>query len=1005
MEKIEKKSLRDLIVNPFYLFHLIDLYKTAYDLPKSKADLLDDLISRRFEWDTNHFQPMPLADKKILIFGMLERLALGMGMLGRNYLADDEFQMIISDEGQRNNLKCGTVWKKEQQETTQWQFEHNNFQEFLAARALARFPLEIVQNIVAIEPAYQKIIPSWANTLSFVFSLPTQPDITAWLRTLPPEIIVNCELDKIPLENRTAIFKSVFKQYRDKQIWIDRDLYQYPKLAKFGESVKSVDFLLEEGNAATHYTVKINAIQLLKHMSMNSAQKTQAAKFLYNNAINLSESLVSHAALIAIADLNLYEKRQMSDLIQALRGSENDRIRSGLYYLLHNSAYLNENIDVFLEGIEYVRYKPGRSYEESRLGDENYHLQKGLEKATAPYAVCKILDYFIAHTSDAHDYTLIGVVSHLAANVAEAYADMPELFEKAKTLLSTMVKLGYEGEPQQFLAFFNKTNTRKKAFQELLPISEDRLGVLATLADETCLEMMIDKYRNNELSADDVWRFQNGLAFWNNPLFLPFNQKINDASNYQFILPAREDFQGKRENYRQNEWNLLFDLNQFLVKIEEVYKAQSKTQLTLSEIETIENIELHKFPIPTYSEHTVYTIRDLISQSANQSLSLEEIQEKLKNDWDWISICKIYDWLCKDTEKKTRLTQPQTQRINQWCQTKLSTVNFKTALIILDNGGRQTSWNALFLQFFLIRLDLNYPKSTLLDMLSFDWDWRAAGMPNGFEYLEKRLAFGEIKKRIFENMEQNITNPYSAENYLHFCKKHNLPEIVPFALKITLENNEPNSGLRYLALETFLAVSKSLNDLETMLPNIKDDFKWKVIEKIIESKEHSRSIHSYLHDILEHGDPNDQINAAANLVLLQDMQGLGYYAEWIEKNKKYSDDMFAKSPLRSLLDYTALSVLMELLNFSYKEQIQQDNFSRLDQAVLSALTNLALQSENKFIAIKAEVETFVRTYTGKYEHVNFLNSFLDGLDKQFITMKSAPADIKKVVEKLEQLKI
>ncbi|MCK5242519.1 hypothetical protein KAR34_08715, partial [bacterium] len=948
--KISEAKVTDLLINPFYLVNLIVQYQNNSDLPKTKSGILYHLISWRFQWDVTHFRTtVELKDKKKEIFVMLGRIALGLEMLGRNYMTDDEFQEIVPDDTKRNILKSGTIWKKNEDSGIQWQFEHNNFQEYLAAKNLVSQPLEIIKKMVSFGPNYQRIIPSWLNTLSFIFSIAEQPELITWLQSLAPNILVNFEHDKIPLEKRIQIFKTVFNQYKDKQIWIDRDLYSYSDLAKFGQSPGAIDFLLDEVDKAAYYTTRSNAIKLIEHMKIDSAQRQRAIELLYVYAIDQNEhQVVRHNALIALSVLRVAENAKVDGIVNELRNSDNDWIRSGLYYLLHNSEYLDENIDVFLEGIKYVRYEPHRRAGEGRLGDEDYHLLKGIEKAKTPQAVNKILFYFSEHPADAHDHNLNELLSSIALNAAEAFKKMPELLETARKLFAVLVKQGYKAEPQQFIIFFNKTNTRYETFREMLPIEINNLNILSTLADQTCLDLIIEKYEAKELTDEDIWRFQNALAFWNNTLFLPFNQRLNEISNNKFALPTREERLHGREKHYQREFNMLFNIDLFFEEVKNVFREQNKTELTGEDIENI--TKQYWSDIPPYSELVVYEIRSLLAQKINQPVTFETISQAIKQTWEYYSLNEIYIRLLNDRKRELMLSPEQVDRINQWCQEKLKKIDFKTAVIMTPDGKMQTSWDAIFLRYYLIRLNLDYPKNILLDMLAFEWI--EEDMPVGIKYLEGRLSNTEIKERIFGDLENGVNNNYVFENYIDYCKRNRLHEIAPFALNVIVGNSGPNSRVRHLALDALVEVEADLSALESELPKIIDDFKWVVIERIIELKKNNADLLKILGYMMKNNNEQEKLKAASYLALLQDMDGFKYYVEWIIKHKEYSERMFGKSPLQSLTNYESLPLLLELLELSYMEDIQQDEFDRLDHAVLHALTTLALQSEEQFI--KAE---------------------------------------------------
>ena len=138
------KQLHTLLRVPFYLVSLVTLFLTnQYRLPENKAGIFEHLLNDRIKLDSSHFRTtIELNENRKTIRETLERLALGMEMLGRNYITDEEYEKLVPDESLRSLIKHCTVWRKNEGTTTTWQFEHNNFQEYLAAKALSKKPLQ-----------------------------------------------------------------------------------------------------------------------------------------------------------------------------------------------------------------------------------------------------------------------------------------------------------------------------------------------------------------------------------------------------------------------------------------------------------------------------------------------------------------------------------------------------------------------------------------------------------------------------------------------------------------------------------------------------------------------------------------------------------------------------------------------------------------------------------------------------------------------------------------------
>ena len=283
-EEINRILLQPLLKIPFYLVRLVDFFEVNNNLPDSKALIFEDLLSSRIRFDEDHFRTtIELNEYRDKIVRALEYVALGMEVLGRNYILGDELKRLLPARTLRDLIKHCTTWKTEDEGVT-WQFEHNNIQEYLAARILSRQSLDIIKDFVSFQPEYKKIIPSWVNTLSFLLSISEDSELLDWILENQPEIAIKFEPDKIEDSYKIKIFKDVFNYYKRRQIWIDRDKFRYDEIGRFGQLDEIIKFLLTEIEAAKHLTTLGNAIQILGTMRLPHSFKGRTSDLLIKAA-------------------------------------------------------------------------------------------------------------------------------------------------------------------------------------------------------------------------------------------------------------------------------------------------------------------------------------------------------------------------------------------------------------------------------------------------------------------------------------------------------------------------------------------------------------------------------------------------------------------------------------------------------------------------------------------------------------------------------------------------
>lgn len=995
-EQIEASQLYDLLKIPFYLIQLVRLFEAGGALPRTKAELFERLLRHRIDFDVEHYRTtVDLRDKRHVVTQTLERLALGMESLGRNYISDEEFSELIPGDAERELVRlCTLLVRGEREGAVTWQFEHNNFQEYLAASVLARQHFERIKGFISFEPDHKKIIPSWVNTLSFLVSILDRrsslfASLVDWIMEVEPEVAVKFEPDKFDALTRNTLFETIFNHYKEKRVVVDRDKFQYRELARFGQSDKTVEFLLDEIERPAHTASLASAIRLLGYCRLPYGKRRRAADLLVGRATGTDgDEHIQYNALVTLANLELFNEDVLDGIIPVLRQSHSDWVRAGLYYLLNESSKVDEYVDIYLEGLAYV---PGMG----RLGDESWHLTEGLKKMTSPQALKKIIGHFKGHVGDWERSSLEKVLRSVVEKCADAHASDGSIYYDILVALTTLVGGHHDEEKNLIVDFFDRTGTRFRAFREVFGLRKKAgnvMPVLAALADEDCLTFFAEQYMDRELTNDDVREFQNALGWQNRALYMPFNELVTRLAGDRFALPPARDYAGERRERHKRDFNLLFDRDAFVSEMRRLFGRLNGEAATEEDIfklyrERYEDNDLSGLAIQTVNE---------LAKARGGSVSLSEAEAVLLENWESFSISRIYQYLANDDAQNPELvlTSEQRERVSAWCYLHVREVDFRKAITTNPDGTFSVSRYATYLWYFMQKLGLDYPKDVLLDMLSFEGF--VTHSAQGIEYLEQRLDKADMIERVLENLREGITNSYVLKNHFEFCKRQGLEECRPFALKEIAKGTD--SFDRQVALDTVLSFPEAQEYLEELLPSVEGAFKWQVIDYLV--KEGSRQCFDLLKDILEQGDEGERLRASEYLIGMQDMEGLRHYVSHIKTNHTYPIGPRESSPLSALRTTESIPLLLELLELSYHSDFQQHQFYRLDGAVMGALTNIALVSEQNYRDVRDAVSDFIEARRSADERVNYLYQFLDNLERMFYTNKSQDVSLQQVLSNL-----
>jgi hypothetical protein len=1003
IEQIADNQLYDLLKSPFYLTRLAELFRENGFLPKTKAQTFEQLIHQSFNLDAEKFRTTnELAEKCEEIIETLERLALAMETLGRNYISSKEYRRVVPDTSSRTLIRYCSLWHKQGTDEVAWQFDHNNFQEYLAARLLARQPLAVIKDFISFEPDYPKIIPSWTNTLSFLLSIldsdgATFPGLIEWVQQIDPEIILQAEPDKIPTSVRESYLKQIFEDYKRKGIAINYEKFSFRQLARFGQSDNIVRYLMDQAEAADGAATLVNALSLLRYVRVPLDQRERASRLFERYATDTAQDgYVCYLAFLALTDHGFNSRELIDRVVSAARSSTDDQVRHGLYYMILNSKCLDDNIDVFLEGIEHAGGVDPTG--------GSITLGEGLDQAQNPSAVKLILAHIKSRPGLWSRRTFLE--DHLPIVVKKAAAAHPidpAVFPAIMNVLYALSLSYHRKEAEAVTQFFELTKTRFTAFKQVLLDREncqrnqrDWFDLLAILADEEGLDVFAYLYSKEAVSERDVWAFQNSLGYIRGePIFGAFNSLINKLSNNQFVLLLSRDRNAEAKEMSRLNFKLLFDKQALKEAVVLIFHTEQANELRIERLDEIfgEGYERgHKYS--TMALQSLHEIAKTSKAPVRKDIAIKCIDDH----WEPFSIAKICQYMENDPE--IVLTPEQRDRVTSWCDANLRKVDFRTAIVTNPDGSWSYSSIGNMLWFFQRRLDLQYPDDVMLDMLSYEVFGESKS--KGIEYFEEQLDSAAMAGRILENLEAGIDNFYILKNHLNYCRRHNLADVIPFALRELVSPRSDSSG-RQAALETVTAFPDAVTNLEEVLPQITDGFRWAVIDQLSGRK--SAVCIEVLRNIMAQGNEGERLRAAICLIEEeQDLDSLRYYVEHVERTKQYPGRLTEKSPLRTLQSLAAFPLVLRLLRLSLDPAIiVADQFNFLYNAVLDSINRIALASRENFEVIKEGLKAFIAENTTQNPNVKSLYSQLDRLERSYYTNLAQKVTVDDVLAKLNAL--
>lgn len=1000
---LRNTQLTKLINNPFYLSILINVYKEKSSLPDSKIGIVREFIDLTIDKDEVRLDKVDLRSNypREELKHDLKYISLIMETYQRNYLKPEELNTIQPDPKKRSVfLNLSLVRKSQIEMNDVYQFQHNNFQEYLAAEALSEQNQETIKQLVSTDPSKGKIIASWVNTLSFMFSLldpkgDVNKQLLKWIIEIEPELLVQFERGRISSEMEVEIFKLIYDNYKEKNLRIDTNKFRIRDLARFGDSPEIISFLLDDiENGKVDETIH-TAINLIRFMKLDADSKTRACECLVDKATSsIKNESITNIALIAITELKLYNDEVLGELVSKLEDSKNDWIRYGLYYLISEANKVDEFIDLFLDGMNFTTTEMRRMDSVSRLADESWWLKIGLNKAKSVDSMKKIIKHYSDNPDHFRSPYFEKILKTIINNIISM--DEAEVFDEMLDLVITFSKEYDVEDLKKIMPYFDQSNLLLRAFKEIYNKKEidQRFNMLALIANEKCFEYFIQKYHRGEISSEqlDVFRWNLGTEYLD-----LFYTKLKEVTGKTFPKLKNSDYNKELSDRRKLDIELVFDQDKFISEIKKIYQKE--------EMKTFTNEDLLRVKSNRWDDHyySDIVLRTLQEMTWDKSLTFEKSEKIILNtNWGNFIVETIHRYLKNYNE--FNLTIRQIHWIKEFCESKVKIFSFKDVLETTSTTSfriRDGARNAEQLWYFLRKYDLEYPENVLLDMLSFDYIEINSFV--GIGYLEDFLEHDKIVERVKHNLKEGIENQFVFKNHIRFCIKYDIYEGLKYATE-ALKSDNLDYDIKQTAL---IAVRKLSNDfrlvLEEVITEIGDEFKWKVVKMLMDAE--SDKVISYLHTILDGDIETDKGQSSIYLMEVNDMKGFNYFTGWTLENKRFKHYYPERSPFSGITNIDALPQFMKLLKLDYDVDMVQDKYSTLGRAVMSTLSEISLKSKDNYERVYNEIKRFIVANESEITKVKYLYYFLDELESRYYQSRGRIDTIEDAINKIESLKI
>lgn len=213
ISEAENNQISSFLFSPFYLCILESFYNANGYLPK-RSEFMEEIIEFGFYKDTEKYEykEEEIEENKTNLKKLLEKLGFIMQCKKKIKINDESLQNHFNSS-ERTLLKLSGLFKK----TTNgiWEFAHNIFREYFAAKFLSNCSVEKIISIITL-PNSNTLRSSWLNTISYLVLLYKDKSLLDWIAEYAPDSITAFETDKLSDDIKEKVYHSVLNNAQNK---------------------------------------------------------------------------------------------------------------------------------------------------------------------------------------------------------------------------------------------------------------------------------------------------------------------------------------------------------------------------------------------------------------------------------------------------------------------------------------------------------------------------------------------------------------------------------------------------------------------------------------------------------------------------------------------------------------------------------------------------------------------------------------------------------------------
>jgi predicted phosphodiesterase len=794
------KGLRQLIGNPFYLQHIVDLYEKCCTLPLAK-DLMEQIIDICIEKDSEkaEYSFSPIGELQYEMKTALTRFAYYLQLSGLSKCDDNDYGKYI-ERSDRDLIKCSSLTVKTNNEKSySHAFSHNNFKEFLVALYLSNLSLEEILNRITVTDV-DVLDERWYNVLAFLVQIFEGNELIKWISEHEPLALAKADPTRVPSETRYRVLEGVLRKIIDENVWYDDSLCSYARLARFCESGAAIDLLLDQIDTPCHFRAVNFCLYVLSNIKdlfgKDTAIRDSLVACYKNPDVRDNEKRI---AIKAIAELRLSDRDISDDLVTRFWESDSSYIRAGIYAYLHVANMVDAHIGFLLQGLE--------RYDRQDLKDDVLSEQRNLETCLKNIsnieAVAKTIDFFTLKNKNCFHIDSLDNVLNKIFNTAM------KLYKSGHTTLLKNVYQCFLVSTSHWvdkltpiaMRFFRDTDTLELVLKWVLNEKSEPIRICAVETildeDEGLRKVFKGLYETDKfLNPEDFLTYTRRIHNNDPDLFNDFDSTIYKKTGKHVDIPEQIDYETVRKQGIQRYFDSLFDKTKATEILRELLLLIDKPDITFTELKDAKNTLDWEKRRNNHAARELYLSLRRCAFDDNKVSAFFSIV-----DWDFFVLKEVTRLIIRDRYHVT-INSDQKEEIERLYHQLESYIDFEN--VYSEDGNHIYSDSNFHLYLRLNNyFSFSAPREYFLGLLKVSslFIIDEAHAEKKYKMLEEHLTQAEITNRVAELINEPLP-PSVIDELLFWCRTHQLDcaigAAVRFCLDSSVESYHKDSALEYL---------------------------------------------------------------------------------------------------------------------------------------------------------------------------------------------------------------